>query len=107
VKYAIPMLAIAALTVAYPAVGGETPQDIDDKIAEIDAKMAEWAQLKDDLIAVRDDMRAVTDAAEKPGWEDNLKVNGYFQMRARAPRGRGMEAAANGVRETREREAAR
>ena len=83
-KYVLPMVAIAALIVAYPAVGGETSQDIDDKIAEIDAKMDEWAQLKDDLVAMRDDMMAATEDDDKADWEDNLKVNGYFQMRARA-----------------------
>ena len=56
-----------------------TPDQIEAKLQELDAKMEECAKLKVDLEALKDQMSKPP--AAKPSWTDTIKFNGYFQNR--------------------------
>ena len=57
-----------------------TPEQIESKLQELDAKMEECAKVKAELEALKAEM-AKKPAAPKPSWTDTIKFNGYFQNR--------------------------
>jgi len=62
----------------------QTPQaDIDAKLAEINTKLGELDDLKAELLGLRDSLQTdPDDDAGESGWEDKIKLTGYFQARA-------------------------
>ena len=57
-----------------------TPEQIESKLQELDAKMEECAKVKAELEALKAEV-AKKPAAPKPSWTDTIKFNGYFQNR--------------------------
>jgi hypothetical protein len=74
------VLLLFALLLPGIARAALTPEQVEAKLKELDAKMEECAKLKADLEALKGQMTKAP-AAPKPSWTDTIKFNGYFQNR--------------------------
>lgn len=79
-KYVLLVVVTLGLVAIPPLAAQPNAQNVDAKLKEIDSKIGELQELKDDLEKLRDDLTGAP-GEKKPGWEDKVKINGYFQSR--------------------------
>ena len=78
----MPLAVVAVLLLSLAAWGQQGSQDLDAKIKEIDQKLAELQQLKTELETLRDEVVGAPGVEKKPGWQDKVKLTGYFHARS-------------------------